>query len=157
MKIRGLRKHYKRIRRNLLNIPLHLDEEESWYNMWHVHTEGRGISNLSLKHRRSHINELLKLMNIIEEHSINSKLPFQTWIHIDSESGTCDALFIHTPNPHTEYPYLLTNNYTEELQLSVLLLGLVDEKSYKVMKLETIYGQNYIIVKRDVGESLCIK
>jgi hypothetical protein len=155
-KIRGLKKHYKKIKRNLLNVPLHLDDEESWYNMWHVHAEGKGVSNLSLKHRRSHIKELLSFMNVIEEHSRKTKLPFQTWIHIDAESGNCDSLFIHTPNPHTEYPYVITTKYYKEPIIDSKLLGMIDEQYYEVMKIDTIYGQNYLIAKRNLGEPLYI-
>ncbi|AKG36180.1 hypothetical protein [Paenibacillus durus] len=130
-KTRGLKKHYRRIRKNLINIPLHLDDKESWYNMWHVHVEGKGISNISLKHRRSHIKELLNFLDGVEDHSRNSKLPFQTWIHIDAESGTCDSLYIHTPNPHTEYPYIIATKITKEMKVDPMFAGIIDEKNYE--------------------------
>ncbi|OPA73666.1 hypothetical protein BVG16_26565 [Paenibacillus selenitireducens] len=149
-KFRGVRRHYYKVNNLINSISFHLNETDSWYNFWHVHLEGRGVSNLSVKHRRNHIKLLKKLLERIEDHSKESKLEFQTWILIDSESGTNDSVYMHTLNPHSDFPFF-NENILWGANFPELFEGIFDEDEYVIGKTRNEYGNGYIIYKRKLG------
>jgi hypothetical protein len=69
-KIRGKRRYYRKIKKRIQNFNHHLSEENSWYNMWHIHFDGKGISE-KIKDRRSHIRHYIVECydkNAVEKH-----------------------------------------------------------------------------------------
>jgi hypothetical protein len=69
-------------------------------------------------------------------------------VFLDSKEGCYDAIYIHTENPHSEFPRIF-NNLKIINALPNALVGLVDSSDYDIYGLLSLYS--YIIQKKGVG------
>ena len=77
---------------------------------------------------------------------------FQTWVFIDEGAPPCDALFIHTKNPCTDFPIKYMDlNWNEKLPY--WMNGLINSDEYNIGKgiREEDGSVYYIIYKQGVG------
>jgi len=156
---RDLKKHYRGIERDIRNFNIDLSSE-NWYNGWHHHLDFNGFSDISYKHRKIHMSYYLKLLNKIEILTKDCTKEFQTWIFIDGEWGGYDAIFIHTQNPHSDFPMII-NDIEFSGELPNFLTGLFDITKYAIVRFnheyldddtnETKHKKSYIIQKIGLG------
>lgn len=148
---RDLKKHYRSVERNLRDFNVDLSEE-SWYGMWHIHLDWDGITSVSDKHRKIHILYYLKIFEKIDKQTRENKRNFQTWIYLDGYEGGDDALYFHTENPESEFPYWL-DNIEWNIEIPPILIGLLDLSNFNIGmikgKEENVYS--YIIQKKGLG------
>jgi hypothetical protein len=150
-KTRDLKKHYREVERELRDFDIDLSEE-SWYRMWHTHLDWYGITNVSEKHRKIHIQYYLKIMEKIETQTRDNKRLFQTWIYLDGYEGTCDAIYFHTENPEDDFPYWL-DIIKWNKKIPQILIGLLDLSKFDIGILhnERDNVDSYIIQKKGLG------
>ncbi|MEG2656921.1 MAG: hypothetical protein RSA29_14595 [Clostridium sp.] len=149
-KTRYLKKHYRGVKSELRDFDIDLSEE-SWYSFWHLHLDFDGVTDLSQKHRKIHIQYYLKMLEKIDKLSTTSQRDFQTWIHLNGNEGHNDALYFHTKNPHNDFP-IIFDNIEWNIKTSTLLEGLIDLSIFNLGRIkneEDIYS--YIIQKNDLG------
>lgn len=153
-KTRDLKKHYRRVERVFRDFKFELSED-SWYNLWHIHLDWDGITNVSDKHRRTHIQYYLKIMEKIEILTKEILIDFQTWIYLDKNEGYCDAIYFNTNNPHRDFPFRI-DNIELITEIPKILDGLLDLSEYNIRKVknkdEKVYA--YTIQKKGLGLGL---
>lgn len=103
-KFRGQSRYYKNLEKEVNIYRNYIKEDDEWYNMWHTHIDFRGYSNYSIKHHRKHILFLIELFQNILESAKHFNDLYQTWILINIEDGSQDAVYFHTQNPYIEFP-----------------------------------------------------
>lgn len=152
-RFRGRKRYYKTIEKRINEFEPHWDTD-SWYSMWHWHFDNRGRSE-TIKERRIHLKYYLKLLDGIRGSKIIRMKDFQTWIFIDHDAPTCDALFIHTENPYTEFHINYSQlNWIQEVP--TWMRGLINSDEYKIGKgiREEDGSIFYIIYKPGLGVPL---
>jgi len=151
-KARDIKKHYRRANRQMREFNLDLSDD-SWYNFWHTHLDWDGLTNKSQKHRKIHIQYYLDLLDKIERLTIHSERDFQTWIFIDGKEGMYDALFFHTKNMHSDFPFSLDNiNWNAEIP--DYFATIIDLSKYSFGRAEEQDGYHYIIQRKGLGRSI---
>ncbi|MFC5453206.1 hypothetical protein [Paenibacillus aestuarii] len=156
VKIRGKRRYYRKIEKSIQNFKHHLSEETSWYNKWHIHFDAKGISE-KVKDRRSHIKHYIELLQKISGSDLSNSKPFQVWIFLDSEYPTCDALYLHTPNPHSSFPFINQSIawLSDEKEIPQILKGIVNLIEFEVGEYRHFDGNtDYFIRMVNLGLSL---
>jgi hypothetical protein len=150
-KFRGVRRHYRKIEKQIFNQELHFDDE-SWYNHWHIHLDWKGITDNSVKHRRSHIKKYLKILERIDHQSGGTGIDFQSWICIDPGLGSCDAIYVQTKNPHSEYPIQISD-IEWDIEMPELLKGLINNE-YVIGRTKYKSFFYYYVYKTGIGRPL---
>ncbi|MCY9698217.1 hypothetical protein [Paenibacillus alginolyticus] len=156
MKIRGKRRYYRSLKKMIQNFSHHLSEETTWYNMWHMHFDEKGITE-NVKDRRSHIKHYIELLRKIKISDLSNAKPFQTWIFLDSVDPTCDALYLHTSNPYRHYPFINQTIFwlNEEKVIPELLKSIVKLDNFEVGEYKHDDGRrDYFIRMANLGMSL---
>ncbi len=74
-----------------------------WFNQWHKHVDWDGEGNSDPAMRQACANALITCFGRVLE-QVSADVELQVWMRFESDSGQ-DALYLHSPNPHTEYPY----------------------------------------------------
>ncbi len=96
-KIRGLRRYFAQIIKEAedFSIDPKLDD---WWDFWHYHSDWPGVGNISVRSRVEHLRALLTVMGKI--HSVKDQFAtqFQSWIILNCQDSSQDAVFLHTPN-----------------------------------------------------------
>lgn len=150
-KARELKKHYRNVERAVRIFDLDLSDE-SWYSLWHTHLDRDGLTSISLKHRKIHIQYYLEILEKIERLTIGSKKKFQTWIMLGNE-GFYDAIYFHTQNPQTDFPYKL-DNIKWDVEIPSMFVNLLDLSKFCVGRIEHEDGYSYIIQKKGLGQDI---
>lgn len=151
-KNRILKKHYRNIERELREFDLDLSED-SWYNLWHMHLDWDGITAHSQKQRKEHILYYMKFLDKIENLTKDSKVLYQTWIFVSGHQGIYDAIYFHTQNPHTEFPYEL-EDIEWEADIPKLLRETLNLSKFMVGKIKGENEDFYYIQKAGVGQEI---
>lgn len=151
-KFRGIRRHYLKIDKLISNQKFHFDDE-SWYNHWHIHLDWKGITDESVKHRRSHIKKYLKILEHIDHQSRGYGIIFQSWIYIDPGFGSCDAIYMQTKNPYSEYPTKILD-IEWDIEIPELLKGLIITEEYVIGRTKYNNSFYYYLYKIGVGRPL---
>lgn len=101
--------------------------------MWHIHFDGKGVSE-KVRDRRSHVKHYIELCQKISDSVLSNSKPFQAWIFLDSEYPTCDALYLHTSNPHSSFPFINQDIVwlSEEREIPEILKGIVNLNEFEV-------------------------
>lgn len=117
-----------------------------------------GYGDVCWKERKEHLDILFKHFSMIEHRLKNLERPFQMFAILHSDDSGQDALFFHTPNPYTPYPYVVSQmTYTIGCRFKYLPL-----RKYLEMRIEQGYiilssedETSCIVFKETVGETLC--
>ncbi|MFZ6800536.1 hypothetical protein [Undibacterium sp. Di24W] len=104
---------------------------ENWCNHWHQHFDWDSRGEQSRLEHRKHIRPLMRAFSKVRNELTKQEEPFQIFVSINPSDPGSDALYVHTPNPHTDFP-LVFEDLTFITTLPPLLLGLVCLKNYQV-------------------------
>ena len=107
-KIRGKKRYYRKLRENADKFRL-IENADHLFNLWHCHIDSKSISSLGWKHRKAHLDSLFIIYNQLVAETKILKNPFQLWLIVHEKNGYDDSVYLHTPNPHTEFPCILRN------------------------------------------------
>jgi hypothetical protein len=105
-RFRGQRRYYRRLHRDAERV--RLSPSRAWWSLWHHHVDWTGWSNLGWAHRREHLKALAAIFRTVAWAGRRSGAPFQTWITVDLSDGGEDAVYFHTPNPRSAFPFELS-------------------------------------------------
>lgn len=155
-KIRGRRRYYRSLKKMTQDFSHHLSEETTWYNMWHMQFDGKGICE-NVKDRRSHIKHYIELLRKIHSSDLSNTKPFQAWIFLDSKDPTCDAFYLHTSNPYRPYPFINKTIFwlNEEKVIPELLKNIIKLENFEVGEYKHYDGRSdYFIRLANLGMSL---
>lgn len=112
-KHRGLRRYYKTLAtvNDFDKITwLDFNDDNTWFDNWHLHFDWHGYGNTSFKRRKPHLDKLFRHFDLLEEKTRALKIDFQLYAVLYEWSSYDDALFLHTANPNgSEFPLELEN------------------------------------------------
>jgi hypothetical protein len=74
--------------------------ENSWFDLWHIHTDLEGIGNKSPELRKVYLDKLLATFMELKSKLRHYPHKFQLWISISEENSFEDGVYIHTKNPN---------------------------------------------------------
>jgi len=104
-KIRGFTRRVRASCR--VELPGQLATE--WADLAHIHVDWRSYGSYSRRARFLFFQEYAKLFDHIAKDFMHRKRDFQLWIHINTHDSGQDAVFYHTPNPHSEFPLVFSD------------------------------------------------
>lgn len=105
-KLRGIKRYFRRLFSKVEALELDVSEG-AWYNFWHYHPDWYGYGNLNWPMRARHLEALAKAFGRFAQQLATSSRPYQLWIYLDANDSSQDAVYIHTPNPHSEFPRVM--------------------------------------------------
>jgi hypothetical protein len=91
-----------------MNVPFEarFPETFEWFDLWHTHVDWKGLGNESSESRREFRRLLFMVWNHLEQLANRISGPWQSWIVLDQEDSSQDAVYLHTPNPNRDnFPY----------------------------------------------------
>lgn len=91
-------------------------------------------------------------MERIDHQSRGTGIDFQSWISIDPGLGSCDAIYIQTKNPHSEYPIQISN-IEWDINVPELLKGLINTE-YVIGRTKHKSSFYYYVYKTGTGRPL---
>jgi hypothetical protein len=101
-RLRGMRRYYSSLRRRAQTFDPGLDRD---VNLWHVHADDTGYSEIHPRHLRSHLEALVMMFRRALEISIRVTRPHQVWIQIQMENPRGNTLYVHTTgDDRTPFP-----------------------------------------------------
>lgn len=160
-KRRGLKRYYKKLRQcsKWDDWCDELSDLSNWCNYAHQHFDWRGYGDICWKERKEHLDILFKHFSMIEHRLKNVERPFQMFAILHLNDSGQDALFFHTPNPYTEYPYTIPQmTYLPGCQFKYpplrKYLETLIEQGYKIFSSGD--EKSCVVFKDNVGESASI-
>lgn len=124
------RKYWRLLWRKARRISINLSGKK-WCDNWHVHLDWVGRGRLSRFEHRLHLRPLMHAFARAKSELENQTKPYQVYVRIQPADPGSDALFVNTPNPHTQFPAPF-----EDCQFldacPPLLMGLVNLERFKV-------------------------
>lgn len=151
-KTRDLKKHYRNVERDFEEYEIDISEK-SWYNLWHTHLDWDGITTYSKKQRARHLKYYMMLLDKIERDTQEIKRSFQTWIFINENDGGMDAIYLHTENPYTAFPYYL-DKMEMNTELPDFIKTTIDLNKYNIGRITSDDGHLYFVQKKGLGISI---
>lgn len=125
-KFRGQKKYYKKLLENDLDAYFNNLDFQSWFDMWHTHTDWRGYGNISWKHRHQHLKALVRRFNFLKNKISEKSEEFQIFIMVDINDSSQDAVFIHTGNPNEENFPIQFKEYNGRIKMSKELTEFIE-------------------------------
>jgi hypothetical protein len=79
---------------------------EGWYDFWHQHLDWNSDGNRSWRDRQRHLTAEFLLLRRLMDQTREWKTPHQVWCQIYPMDSGEDAIWMHTPNPHSNpFPF----------------------------------------------------
>ena len=161
-KRRGLKRYYNKLnqRNEWISWCEYLSDPMAWCNFSHQHFDWKGYGNIRWKEREAHLTVLFKHFSIIAEHLKNYERPYQMYAILHLRDSGQDALFFHTPNPYSDFPYKAIRH-----TLGIIcsrknpLIGYLRELEHQGFTVltstkESDNKERFIVFKERVGEPL---
>ena len=104
-KYRGNQRYYRALDESAASFNADLT---GWSNLAHWHVDWNGRGNVSWQARKAHLAALFTMFQRLLDQLAVHEEPSQCWLLIDATNSANDALYLHTPNPHTPFPMELT-------------------------------------------------
>ena len=124
------RKYWRNIwngaRRILIDMP-----GMKWCDYWHIHFDWESRGKHSRHEHRRHIRPLMHAFARAQGELRRQSTPYQIFVCIHPSDPGSDALYIHTPNPQTEFPVKF-NDCRFSNSIPPLLMGLVNAGRYEI-------------------------
>ena len=106
----------------------------SYFDFWHLHVDFNGKGNKNWETRKKFIDKQLKLFDYLKTKLKSYPNQFQLWIGIDEEDSSQDGLYIHTPNPNSDYfPHIVDCCDNKEIKVKELK-EYIEETNLTVIK-----------------------
>ncbi|MGG0645041.1 hypothetical protein ABE021_14045 [Sporosarcina gallistercoris] len=154
-KFRGKRRYFRNLSKEIAleTCNLHCDKE-AWFDLWHSHLDFSGYGNHSLRIRRKHIQAHIALYKNILKKLGTFEKPCQSWVHIDDEDASADAVFIHTPNPNEDNFPLKVEDVNWNCTIPTDFQDLINTEDFIVGQYKSQSEGGYIIQSRNQGNRL---
>lgn len=105
--------------------------DRQWCNYWHKHFDWHSRGSRSRFEHRKHIRPLMRAFARAQQELSQEALASQVFVQIHPQDPGSDALYIHTPNPHSEFPEPFDRCRFASV-LPPLLMGLVSKERYRI-------------------------
>ncbi|QNF34635.1 hypothetical protein HUW51_18580 [Adhaeribacter swui] len=160
-KLRGQRRYYRNLQKlkNFKNNALDLSgNSNSWFDLWHIHFDWKGLGNKSWKKRKPHLDSLIKHFNSFEE-SLNSyPKPFHLFAIIHDYDSSDDAVYIHTSNPNqNNFPLSVEAATVSNLKNHHLQNYLDSLSSFEKIYCQSLEENYCIVFKNNIGQEFNLK
>ena len=104
--------------------------EAGWYDLWHIHLDMSGQGKKSITKHKKFILLFLELLNKIEKQAKTLNSPWQSFIVIEPNDSSQDAVYFHTPNPNSNnFPYEF-EGVNWEIETPFILEGIINNDKY---------------------------
>jgi hypothetical protein len=154
-KFRGKRRYFRNLSREVALETCKLQfDKDAWFDLWHNHLDFSGYGNDSLRIRRKHIQAHMALYKNLLKRLETFEKPYQSWVHIDEEDASVDAVFIHTPNPNEDNFPLKVGNLNWNCTIPTVFQDLISTKDFIVGHYKTQSEGGYIIQSKTQGNRL---
>lgn len=77
-----------------------------WFHYWHQHLDWDGLGDSSPRLRRIFLEGHARLFWYLASQAHCLGKPYQIWICLSVADAGQDAVYLHTANPHSEFPAL---------------------------------------------------
>lgn len=122
--------YWRRIWRKARTVQIGL-EEKGWCDLWHMHLDWDGRGNISRTEHRRHLKPLITAFSRAQHELRTGSVPYQIFLSIHPKDAGSDALYVHTPNPQSEFP--MSFDHCRFLDcVPPLLMGLVPQGRYRI-------------------------
>ena len=118
-----------------------------WCNWWHEHLDWQGRCRASRFERQRLIRLVLLVLNRAQRELAAQPVPFQLFAGIVPHDPGADAVFVHTPNPYSDFP-LVFESYVFGATVPPRLLGLLDPERYLIGVTVSEGRESYLIFPR---------
>ena len=126
----------------------------SFFDFWHLHVDFDGEGNKDWKTREKFMEELLKAFEYLKTKLADYPHPFQLWIGVDEEDSSQDGVYIHTPNPNSDYfPHVVDNDETVMFK-SGELREYIERIGLSVIKSRNLDSNYYFLFDNNIGTTL---
>lgn len=133
---------WRKARRTTINLP-----GKKWCDYWHMHFDMEGRGQRSRFEHRKHIRPLMLAFARAKSELAHQATPYQIFACIDPSDPGSNALFVHTPNPQTDFPAVF-EEYEFTATCPPLLMGLIDIRQYQIGFLTRQGKTHYLVVAR---------
>jgi len=133
---------WRKARRLAINLP-----DKKWCDYWHMHFDWDSRGKRSCFEHRKHIRPLMFALAKTKGELARQPTPYQVFACIYPSDPGSDALYVHTPNPQTEFPAQFENCLFTDV-CPPLLMGLVDLERYKIGVSKSQSDMYYTVIPR---------
>ena len=102
-RFRDRRRYFRKLDERAASYELDVDPDMWWY-YHHEHLDWMGRGNLRWAYRCRTVRAHLMLMHRIVEQLAGFSGQFQCWLSIRVPDAINDAVYLHSPNPHSPFP-----------------------------------------------------
>lgn len=103
------KRHFRKVMREAREFTPDTSPDD-WYHHWHYHADWDGNGNRGWERYRSKYFAALCIVYTKLAANINRiGCPCQLFIFLDGSDAEQDAVYFHTPNPHSEFPMAISN------------------------------------------------
>ncbi len=99
-----------------------LELDSPWYNLWHAHDwscDEDGYEDLP-----EHYSEIGEIFEETKKRMNRFEGAFQCWIIVSEEDPVQDSVYLHTENPHSEFPYTFEDyDWNTEIPVAFMTLA----------------------------------
>jgi len=140
------RKYWKAIWRKARRMAINLPDKK-WCDYWHTHFDFESSGMRSRCEHRRHIRPLMRAFARVQCELASQSMPYQVYACIFPSDSGSDALYVHTPNPQTEFPVAFDESRFAG-KVPPLLMGLVNLDSYNICISESKGCAWYTVIPR---------
>lgn len=105
--------------------------DKGWCNYWHQHFDWYGRGKRSRFEHRKHIRPLMHTFARVQRELARQATPCQVFVRIYPSDPGSDAVYVHTPNPYSEFPDPFADCRFIDT-VPPLLMGLVTLERYRI-------------------------
>ncbi len=132
-KKRGLKRYYRNLKNPKPPSILDYENEQSWFDFYHIHIDSDGLGNSNWQARKAHLDALFLLASKIQTQLKELRKPYQFWLEIYEHDSREDALYIHTEN-HTNSSFPNFLDFDDDAHIGQPLLSYLSDKKYRIFK-----------------------
>jgi len=117
--------------------------ENSWFDLWHIHTDLHGEGNKSSELRKLYLSKLLETFIELKSELYSYPHEFQVWMIINVEDSSDDGVYIHTKNPNDDnFPLKVIPSDSNQVNNSIIR-AFINQTGLKVISVN-YDDSNYI-------------
>ena len=126
----------------------------SFFDFWHIHYDFNGKGNKSIKERLKYLQEAFRIYDALAKKLERFPHNYQLWIGIDEEESGDDGVYIHSPNPNSDYfPHLVKNERIETFK-NIELRDFLYKSGFEIIESINFDTNYYILYKKEIGIDL---
>lgn len=102
------KRHFRKVMRKANEFIVDTSPDD-WYHHWHYHVDWGGHGNRGWRYRSKYTQALCIVYRKFADNLNNIQKPCQLFIFLDGSDAGQDAVYFHTPNPHSDFPMVVSS------------------------------------------------